>query len=307
MKQVSFKNKDIHIAGVIHLPDGFDEKKKYPTLVLATPGSSVKEQIGAIYAERMAKKGFVALTFDPSYQGESTGYPRDLEDPSIRAEDIRCAVDFLMTQPFVDEERLSLLGICAGAGYAVSAALTERRFKAVGTVVASDIGRAFRSFQTNEDILKMLEQVGQQRTAEARGAELRRDPWIPDSMKEALAAGINEPSVLEAVEFYRESSYRHPRSTNRLLFRSYNHILSFDAFNLVPELLTQPLQVIVGGRRGITGQYEAGQRLFELSPSQEKDFFVVENAGHYDMYYMPIYVEQAVDRLAEFYFKYLKC
>jgi fermentation-respiration switch protein FrsA (DUF1100 family) len=73
----------------------------------------------------------------------------------------------------------------------------------------------------------------------------------------------------------------------------------------VPELLTQPLQVIVGGKRGNTGQYEAGQWLFELSPAAEKDFFVVEGAGHYDMYYKPEYVNPAIDRLVPFYSKHL--
>jgi uncharacterized protein len=73
----------------------------------------VKEQIGAIYAERLSQRGFVALTFDPAYQGESGGKPRDLEDPAALVEDIRCAVDHLMTLPFVGEERVGLLGICA--------------------------------------------------------------------------------------------------------------------------------------------------------------------------------------------------
>lgn len=50
MKRISFKNRNIEIAGNIHLPPGFDERRSYPALVLATPGSSVKEQIGAIYA-----------------------------------------------------------------------------------------------------------------------------------------------------------------------------------------------------------------------------------------------------------------
>jgi len=305
MKRVSFKNRNIDVAGNVHFPPDFDQAASYPTLVLATPGSSVKEQIGAIYAAKLAERGFVALTFDPSYQGESGGEPRDLEDPAARVEDIRCAVDYLMTQPFVGEQRVGLLGICAGGGYAINAALTEHRFKAVGTVVANDIGQAFRRMQPREDLLEKLKEVGRQRTVEARGGELRRDPWIPDSLKEAEAAGITDPELIEAIKFYRESPYRHPNSSNRLLFLSYAALLSFDAFNLVPELLTQPLQVIVGGKRGNTGQYEAGQRLFELSPAAEKDIFVVESAGHYDMYYMPQYVDAAIDRLVPFYLKHL--
>lgn len=305
MKHTTFKNRGIDVAGNIHVPAGFDETKTYAAIVLATPGSSVKEQIGGIYAEKLAERGFVALTFDPSYQGESGGEPRDLEDPAVRVEDIRCALDHLMTLPFVGEERVGLLGICAGGGYAINAALTEHRFRAIGTVVATDIGSAFRQMQPKEELLKKLEEVGKQRTAEARGGELRRDPWIPDSLKEAEAAGIKDPEVVEAVKFYRESRYRHPNSTNRLLFSSYAELLSFNAFHLVPELLTQPLQVIVGGKRGNTGQFEAGHKLVELSPAAEKDIFVVEEAGHYDMYYKPEYVNPAIDHLAPFYAKHL--
>lgn len=305
MKRISFKNRNITVAGNLHLPEGFDESRRYAALVLATPGSSVKEQIGGIYAARLAARGFVALTFDPSYQGESGGEPRDLEDPSVRVEDIRCAVDYLVTQPFIDEERIGLLGICAGGGYGVAAALTEHRFKAVGTVVGSDIGQAFRQMQPRDALLRTLEEVGRQRTAEARGAEPRRDPWIPDSLAEARAKGFEDPALLEAVTFYRETEYRHPNSTNRLLFSSNAYLLGFDAFHLVPELLTQPLQVIVGGRRGSTGQYEAGERLYGLSPAVEKEFVVIEGAGHYDLYYKPEYVDPAVEHLAPFYARHL--
>lgn len=144
MTRVTFPNGELDLVGDLHLPDSFQVDGRYAALVLTTPGSSVKEQIGGIYAERLARHGFVALTFDPSYQGESGGQPRDLEDPAARVEDFRCAVDFLTTLAFVDEERLGPVGICAGGGYAVKVALTERRFKALGTVVATDIGEAFR-------------------------------------------------------------------------------------------------------------------------------------------------------------------
>lgn len=285
IQRVSFKNRNIEVVGNIHLPPDFDQTSAYPAIVLSTPGSSVKEQIGAIYAERLSASGFIVLTFDPSYQGESGGEPRDLEDPSVRVEDIHSAVDHLTTLPYVDETRIGLLAICAGGGYAIKAAQTERRFKAVGTVVANDIGDAMRRLLP--DYRQTLQDVAAERTAQASGAAPRRDPWIPDSLADAEAAGITDPELLEAVTFYRESEYRHQNSTNRLLFVSYGSLLGFDAFSLVSELLIQPLQVIVGGRRGSTGQYEVGRRLFDLSPSNAKRFLEVEGAGHYDMYYKP--------------------
>jgi fermentation-respiration switch protein FrsA (DUF1100 family) len=302
--RVAFMNRGIELKGRVHRPAGFDLGKTYPAIVLSTPGSSVKEQIGANYATRLAKRGYLALAFDPSYQGESGGEPRDLDDPSTRAEDIRCAVDYLMTLPCVDEHRVGLLGICAGGGYAVNAALTEHRFKAVATVVANDIGNAFRRAQSVEELRRTLEAVGRQRTTEARGGAQRRDPWIPDSLAEAETAGVTDRDTLEAVHFYRESPWRHVNSTNRLYFGGLGHILGFDPFGLVPDLLTQPLQVIVGGRRGTTGQYEEGERLFELARGR-KEFYVVEGAGHYDMYYKSEFLDLAVGRLSDFFKEHL--
>jgi fermentation-respiration switch protein FrsA (DUF1100 family) len=107
------------------------------------------------------------------------------------------------------------------------------------------------------------------------------------------------------VQFYRESEYRHPNSNNRLLFKSFGLLLNFDAFNLVPELLTQPLQVIVGGKKGNTGQYEDGEKLFKLSPSLEKEFYVIQGASHYDMYWKAEYIDEALSRLVTFYEKHL--
>ncbi len=254
----------------------------------------------------MAQQGFIALTYDPSYQGESGGKPRYLEDPYARVEDVRCALDFLMTLPYVDEGRVGVLGICAGGGYAVNAALTEPRFKAVGTVVPVNVGRAFRQAQSTPNAVRQtLEAIGKHRTAEARGGEPRRDPWIPGSLADAEKAGIEDADLLDAVKFYRTSPWHTENSTNRLYFRTISLMLGFDAFNLVPQLLTQPLQVVVGGRLGTTFSFGDGKTLFELAPNK-KDFFVVEGAGHYEMYAKSEYVDQAVERLAAFYNSHLR-
>ena len=133
------------LAAVLHLPDDDGGAPPPPAVVLSTPGSSVKEQIGANYASRLAARGIAALVFDPAYQGESGGEPRDLEDPYRRGEDISYAIDALQVVPDVDPDRIGVLGICAGGGYAVHTARTDHRIRAVGTVVAGNMGDSWRS------------------------------------------------------------------------------------------------------------------------------------------------------------------
>lgn len=299
-RRITFKNNGTDIVGHLRLPPGFREDGTYPSIVVVGPGSSVKEQAGATYAQKLAQRGYLSLVFDPSCQGESGGLPRDAENPAVRVEDIRCAVDFLVTQPFVDEEAIGLLGICAGGGYAVNAALIERRFKAVGTVVANDIGTAFRRMQPQAGAVEeMLVAVGRQRTAEARGQERRRVAWLP-SPEEAQAAGVADPSLLNAIDYYATPRGHHGNRSNQRLFISDALLLGFDAFHLASELLVQPLQVIVGGKLGTTFSHEAGKALWERARNR-RDFVVIDGADHYDMYDKPEYVDQAIAHLAAMY------
>ena len=95
-QKVYFKNKngqDITIAAIINFPENFDKDHKYPAIVVTHPGGGVKEQTAGLYAEKMAKQGFVTIVSDASYQGESTGEPRQLENPYIRTEDASGEID----------------------------------------------------------------------------------------------------------------------------------------------------------------------------------------------------------------------
>ena len=124
-RKVFFKNNQIEMAGILFLPEGFDENKKQPAIVISAPAGAVKEQSPALYGKKLAQKGFITLVFDTSHQGESGGEPRYLENPTERVEDIRCAIDYLTTLPYVDRERIGAMGICSGGGYSVSAAMTQ--------------------------------------------------------------------------------------------------------------------------------------------------------------------------------------
>lgn len=305
IRRVTFRNDGREVVGQLRLPTGFSDRERHPAVVVVGPGSSVKEQAGATYAEKLAARGYLTLVFDPSFQGESEGLPRDTENPATRVEDIRCAVDFLVTQPFVDDEAIGVLGICAGGGYAINAAVIERRFKAVGTVVANDLGSAWRRMQPRASAVEeMLTAVARQRTAEARGETEKREDWLP-SADDARRSGIADPTLLNAIDYYATPRGHHERRTNQRLFVSDALLIGYDGFNLVEELLVQPIQVIVGGKLGTTFSHEAGKGLWERARNR-RDFVVVDGADHYDMYDVPQYVDQAIEHLAALYDDHLK-
>lgn len=301
MEVVAFRSRNVDIAGHLYLPDGFDNRKTHSAIVCVHPGSSVKEQTSGIYAKKLAAQGHVTLAYDASCQGDSCGEPRYAEEPAARVEDIRSAVDFLTTLPYVDEDRIGVLGICAGGGYAVNASLSEHRIKAVGAVTVTDIGAGYRnSYGSRESTIATLEEIGRQRTREARGEPPRFVNWLPNTQEEREQAGITGLDTTEAIDYYRTPRAQHENSTNLLRFRSVASVIAFDAFHLVEELLTQPLQIIIGNRVGEFGAYNFGHELFNRAKCK-KALFVVDGASHYDLYDRSPYVDQAVAKLAAFY------
>jgi len=296
MRHVTFKNGQIIMAGNLYLPDNFNEKKQYPTIIVTHPGGGVKEQTAGLYAQKLAKKGFITLAFDASHQGESGGEPRFLENPTERVEDIRSGIDYLTTLKFVDKNRIAALGICAGGGYSINAAMTEHRIKAVGTVSGFDIGLGFRKGWhgdgTLSDQLKLLDQVAQQRTREANGAEPVYINYVPEK------PDANTPHDLrEATEYYRTSRGQHKNSQNKLLFSSVDKIIAFDAAENIQELLKQLLLLIAGSDAESLWH---SKHFYDLAKTK-KELFLVDHATHMTMYDQPDHVDQAVDKLASFY------
>lgn len=306
-QSVTFRNSSWQVAAIIRFPDGFDVNQKYPAIVCAHPISSCKEQTsGSVYGQKLTEAGFITLAFDASTQGESGGEPRFSEDPSTRVEDFRCAIDYLMSLSYVDEERIGVLGVCGGGGYAVSAATTDHRFRAVATVVAANYGRIMREGDSGPDAaLRTIEALGRQRTAEVRGAAPLVVGYIPANAEELAKSGIKDIDIIEAVDYYTTPRGQHPGSPNRLRFTSTVATLNWDAFAFTEKLLIQPLHIVIGDVPGGFGSYRDGYELYQRARSTNKTLQVVKGASHYDLYDRPEATSEALEQLIPFFNEHL--
>ena len=302
-KKVTFKKFSLNIAGLLFLPDGFDAGKKYPAIVVTHPGGGVKEQCSSLYAWNLARAGYVGLAFDASHQGESEGEPRYLEDPTSRVEDIRSAVDYLVSLDFVDENRIGAMGVCAGAGYTMNAIQTEYRIRAAAGISTWDVGDSAKNGFPGVDIpnfmQKLMAEVAEQRTREARGEAPKYLQYVPNSPAE-----IDEhTSVIqkEAYEYYRTDRCGWPTSVNKYLLTSNDKLAAWDAFAHLDTVAPRPLLFIVGEKADTLYFTQDAMK----KAREPKELFTVPGATHVDLYDKPKFVDQIVARLVAFFGKHV--
>ncbi|MFN3320002.1 MAG: alpha/beta hydrolase [Allorhizobium sp.] len=300
MGKISFNNSNnptIVMSAVINFPEGFDEAKTWPAVVVSHPGGGVKEQTAGTYARKLAEQGFVTIAFDRSYQGESGGEPRQLENPYVSTEDVSAVIDYLTTLPYVDNNRIGAMGICAGAGYTANAAIQDRRIKAIGTVSAVNIGSMFRNGWENTvksiDALPYVEAGSNARTTDAAGKGCATMPLAPLTEKDAP----NE-ELRQAWEYYHTPRAECATAPGFATLRSLNQIITYDAYHMADVYLTQPIQIVAGS---VAGSKWMSDDLFDRAASTDKAFHVIEGANHMDLYDGQTFVDEAVSVLAPFF------
>jgi uncharacterized protein len=273
------------IAGNLFIPKGSTRDVKHPALVVGHPMGAVKEQSSNLYAAKLAERGFVTLSIDLSFWGESDGQPRNLVAPDIYTDDFSAAVDFLGTRPFVDRERIAVLGICGSGSFAISAAKIDPRLKAVATVSMYDMGSANRNglkkSQTIEQRKKTLAEAAQQRWAEADGGDTKYVGGTDLTLNENT-----HPIQREFFDFYRTPRGQFtpkgasPETTTRPTMTSNVRFMNFYPFEDIETISPRPMLFITGS--------EAHSREFSEDAykraAEPKELVVIPNAGHVDLY-----------------------
>ena len=280
-KPVSYKNRfGITISSDLYLPEGFDESQEHAAIIVGAPYGGVKEQGPGIYAQNLALRGFVALAFDPSFNGYSGGEPRHVSSPDIFVEDFSAAVDYLGTRPFVSRERIGVLGMCGSGGFALSAAQVDRRIKAVATVSMYDISRAqscgFGDSFTDGDRNEILDAIAEQRSAEFEGG-------APVLTPRGAPIGFDQttdPIGREFGEFYSTPRGYHPNSITQFTLTSSASFMNFPLLTHVKSISPRPILFVVGD--------QAHSRYFSEdaygAAAEPKELYTVPNAGHVDLY-----------------------
>ncbi len=301
--QVSYKLNGIDISANVYTPAGYDQSKKYPAVVVAHPNGGVKEQVAGLYAQHLAEQGYVTIAADAAYQGASGGDPRNVDKPANRIEDIHGMADYISQYPGVDSKRIGLLGICGGGGYALAAAQTDKRFKAVATLSMFNSGRVRRNgFMDSQldSIQKRLQQASDARSQEATGGEI---------IYVAEAKPTDEEIAKLPYDLYREGfvyyyrDYAHPNSTFRYTMSSLLDLMRFDVETNM-GLINQPLLMMAGSKADTL--YMTEDAFSKASGAKSKELFLIEGATHIQTYWKQEYVKQAVAKLKQFFGDNLK-
>jgi fermentation-respiration switch protein FrsA (DUF1100 family) len=266
---------------------------------------AVKEQSANLYATKMAERGFVTLSIDLSFWGESEGKPRNAVSPDIYAEDFSAAVDFLGTRPFVDRNRIGVIGICGSGSFAISAAKIDPRLKAIATVSMYDMGaanrNALRHSQTLEQRKQIITEAAEQRYVDFTGGETRYTSGTVDEVDET-----SPPIAREFYDFYRtpRGEYTPKRSSPKLTthptLTSNVKFMNFYPFNDIETISPRPMLFIAGEN---AHSREFSEEAYKLA-AEPKELFIVPSAGHVDLYDRVNLIPW--DKLTSFFAEHLK-
>lgn len=283
-KHVRYNNRyGMAIAGDLYQKKELDESRQYPAIIVGAPYGGTKEQGPAVYANQLAQMGFVVLTFDQVFMGESAGEPRNVSSPDLFAESFSAAVDYLGVKvPYVNREKIGVIGICGSAGFALSAAAVDPRIKAVVTTSMYDITNVRDMMNlTGEQLADMKEQLANQRWVDFAQGYPEYVPSFPEvPYPDVTALPETDPITNEWQRFYAVPRGFHPNARGNFTTTSNLVMLQFEALRYVKEISPRPILFVYGDRAHSRSFSEVAYE----KAAEPREKYIVEDCEHIDLY-----------------------
>ncbi|WP_281075583.1 alpha/beta hydrolase [Klebsiella quasivariicola] len=273
---VKFKNiYGMEVTGTLFTPRNMEAGKKYDALIVGHPFAAVRQQAANLYATKMAEAGFVALSFDQSFWGESAGTPRGAVLPDVYAENFSAAVDFLGTRAFVDREKIGVIGICGSGGFAIAATKMDPRIKALATVSMYDMGEYFRTGLNHE------------RTVEMRNKDLaiaaEQRYKTAETGQPVYGPGQNDPVFIEGKEsndFYQTERGKVASNDRRSTPATYAKFMNFHPFIDIESISPRPILFVVGDAAPSRTYTDTAYKM----AAEPKELVEIKGANRIDLY-----------------------
>ena len=301
--KITFHNRyGVTLAADLYIPKNTDGSK-LPAIAVSGPFGAVKEQASGLYAQELAKRGFLTIAFDPSFTGESGGQPRYVASPDINTEDFCAAVDYLSTRNDVDPERIGILGICGWGGMAVNAAAIDTRIKATVAATMYDMSRVtangYFDAADNTDARHELRcQLNTQRTMDYRNGSYELAGGLPD-----VVADDAPQYVKDYFAYYKTKRGYHKRSLNSNGGWNKTSALSFlnmPILSYAGEIRSAVL--LVHGEKAHSRYFS--ENTYKKLAGGNKELLIVPGANHTDLY--DNFDKIPFDKIEVFFREYLK-
>ena len=276
---------------------------KLPAIAVSGPFGAVKEQASGLYAQKMAEYGFLTVAFDPSFTGESEGYPRYVASPDINTEDFCAAVDYLSARQDVDDERIGIIGICGWGGLAINAASADTRIKATAAVTMYDMSRVsangYFDAADNADARHALRTtLNAQRTKDYINRSYALAGGLPDTLPE------NAPGfVRDYFDYYKTQRGYHKRSLNSN--NGWNITSSLSFINMPIMAYADEIRsavLLVHGEKAHSRYFSEDIR--KKLKGDNKKLLIIPGASHTDLYDNMDKIP--FDKIAQFFTEYLR-
>lgn len=283
IQKVEFKNRfGITLVGNLYTPKAMNKNDKLPAIAISGPFGAVKEQSSGLYAQTLAERGFIALAFDPSYTGESSGTPRNVASPDINTEDFSAAVDYLSNNKNVDADKIGILGICGFGGFAINAAAMDTRIKATTAITMYDMTRvSAKGYNDSVDEnarYEMKQALNKQRTEDFKNGNYKGADGLPEKLTG------NEPLfVQQYFDYYKTKRGFHARSINsngKWNMTSSLSLINQPILQYADEIRTPVL--VVHGENAHSRYF--GEDAFKKLKGDNKELLIVKGANHVDLY-----------------------